>query len=179
AAYYIKALQERIEYARASRVLSKTSVIHTVMRKNVSRILIEKKPYIKNFREAGSKISFFRIPERISSIIKVREKTLYLTTERVTPYTTYLISSIREIQRRGGKPYIIYEYPKSPAIINVSIPAVTTSKSSTRNVNYTFRNVINVTVNVASLESDRDIRELGRKIAKILAEEARKYGVEL
>ncbi len=178
AAYYIKTLQEKIGYARTSRVLSKTSVIYTTMRKNVSRVLIEKKPYIKNLREARSKISFFRIPERISSIIKVREKALYLTTERVTPYTTYLTSSIREIQRRG-KPYIIYEYPKSPAIINVSIPAVATSKSSTRNVNYTFRNVINVTVNVASLESDRDIRELGRKIAKILTEEARKYGVEL
>ena len=38
---------------------------------------------------------------------------------------------------------------------------------------------LNITVKVESLRDERDLRELERKIAKILREAARKYGVVL
>ena len=176
--YNFKTLSRRSDYAKISPVFLRTSV-YTFMREN----LTGKIPNLKTYKKLEYGLPFFKIPKQpvssISSIIKIREKTMRLATEKITPYTVYLTTGIREIYRRGGKPYIIYEYPRSPTTINISLPAVTAGRLSTKNVNYTFRNVINVTVNVSSLESDRDIRELGRKIGRILAEEARKHGVEL
>jgi len=57
-------------------------------------------------------------------------------------------------------------------------PAIRTIRETkTPQVTYTFHNTFNISVQ--KISSEEDIREIGRKLAEVLAEEARRMGIEV
>ena len=97
--------------------------------------------------------------------------------DRIIESYKIFASSLRTRERELR--YTFIPPPVSLTRLLVTSIASGSKSSPPPKVEHRFYNTFNISIQLSSTEDEESLRELGRKIARILAEEARRYGVEI